>query len=320
MVAQRSPIGPMMRARFWIEWILLGLARGLIAWLPWRAALAVGATFGAAAYRLGIRRRVVMANLRRAFPDLNASRRRDIAYQTYLNAGRMAVEWLRMRSLSGADFERMIEGGDGAEFIERAGGQRKPFVVLSGHMGNWELMVAYFAREGFKLKAFVKPLHNPRIESYLLQTRRTLGIDVIYTGKGLKPALRHLREGGVLVFVADQDARRSGIAVPFFGTPASTALGPALFAWLARVPILPVFAIRVGTDRHRFVVFPPIEVSPGEKRETALERLTRTHVEILEEMIRRYPDQYFWFHRRWKPPPRKMLPTRRPTPGAEEQP
>jgi len=274
--------------------------------MPWRAALAVGAALGSIAYRLGVRRRVVWANLARAFPDWSDNERRRVAYETYRNTGRTIIECLMLGSLSPSRLAELVEGVEGEEFIEQAGGVNKSFVVLTGHMGNWELMGAYFAQRGFRLKVFAKPMHNPRIESQLLAARRAFGLDVLYTGEGLKPALRHLREGGALGFLADQDARRAGIAVPFFGVPASTALGPAVFALLGKVPILPIFALRVGSAHHRFVALRPIEPRAGEKREVALEQLTRAHVQALEEMIRKHPEQYFWFHRRWKTPERKL--------------
>jgi KDO2-lipid IV(A) lauroyltransferase len=166
-------------------------------------------------------------------------------------------------------------------------------------------MGAYFALRGYRLKVIAKPLHNPLVEKELTATRRAVGFDILYTREGMKPGLRHLREGGALAILGDQDARRQGIAVPFFGQPASTALGPAVFAWLARVPIVPVFSYRVGPMRHRFRFFPAIEVSREQNREEALAQATRAHVRLLEEFIREHPEDYFWFHRRWKTPARK---------------
>ncbi|KPL09490.1 hypothetical protein AMJ85_06540 [candidate division BRC1 bacterium SM23_51] len=295
----------MTRVRHLLEWILLATARRAIRCLPRRAALALGAVTGEIAYRFGIRRRVVLSNLALAFPEWTATQCRRVARRMYQNTGRTFVECLLLVSPSPDQIDRMVEGVEGREFLEWVGGVQKPFIVVTGHVDNWELMGAYFARHGFRLKVIAKPLHNPRVEAALLAMRQSCGYEVLYTGEGLKPGLRHLRDGGVLVFLADQDARRAGIAVPFFGAPASTALGPAVFALLARVPILPVFALRVGKTRHRFRFFPPIEPPLSEKREVALERLTYAHVEVLEHIVRKYPEQYFWFHRRWKTPPQK---------------
>ena len=302
----------MQRFEYALEYALLLFIRKALGLLPWRVAVALGVAAGEVAYRLGIRRRVVFGNLALAFPDWSRKERRRVARRTYLNAGRMFVECLLLPTLSAEQMDKLVEGVDGLGFAEIVGAGRKALVALTGHMGNWELMGAYFARHGYRFKVFAKPLHNPHVEAALLEARRRCGLDVIHASEGLKPALHHLREGAALVFLADQDARQAGIAVPFFGVPASTALGPAVFSVLAKVPILPIFAIRVSPTRHRFVVLPAIEPIAGEKREAALERLTRAHVEVLEHMVRRHPEEYFWFHRRWKTPVRKLK-SRRPT-------
>jgi KDO2-lipid IV(A) lauroyltransferase len=167
-------------------------------------------------------------------------------------------------------------------------------------------MGSYFARHGYRLNVIAKPIHNPRVETEVARTRRACGFDILYTGEGLKPGLRHLRDGGILAIVADQDARQAGLPVPFFGVPASTALGPVVFARLAKAPILPVFPIRVGPTRHRCCCYPPIWPVTGESRLAAFERMTHAHVAALEDFIKKHPEQYFWFHRRWKTPAHKL--------------
>lgn len=288
------------------EWLGFWLVQRLLPLLPLRAAVAVGAAFGRLAYRLGIRRRVVAENLTRAFPDWSLSQRRTVARQAYCNVGRFFAECICLQSLAPQTIDAMVDGIDGQEHLDRVGGTGKPFVVVTAHVDNWELMGAFFIRRGFRLCVIAKPLHNPYIEASLAKSRRAVGLEVIYTGEGMKPVTRHLREGGVLAVLADQDARKQGLAVPFFDHPASTAPGPAVIAWLARVPLLPVFPYRVGPSRHRFRFFPPIEFTQGEDRDRALESMTRQHVGALEEFVREHPADYFWFHRRWKTPPHKI--------------
>lgn len=296
-----------------IGWLAFRLTQITLGHLPWRAASAIGAGLGEIAYRLGHRRRVISENLETAFPDWTKEERERVVHGTFIHAYRNLAECFQWPSLTRERMSRVVEGVEGFEHAEQIGAGHNPSIVLTGHMGNWELMGAYFGLQGYRPKVFAKPLHNPLVEADLLRTRRSYGLDVIYTGEGLRPALRHLREGGMLVFLADQDARREGIAVPFFGVPASTAMGPAVFAWLAQVPILPVFSVRRPGSRHHFVIMPPIKPVKGEAREAAIERLTRAHVEALERIIRQYPDQYFWFHRRWKTPPEKLAPGKRLT-------
>lgn len=297
-----------LRWQHWIEWTAVRLVGALARGLPHRVRLGLGGALALLAYGVGVRRRVVMENLARAFPDWPPARRRRIARQAYRNLGRTFAELFALNALTPEALDRLVDGVEGAEHIDALPGEgtRRPCVVVTGHVGNWELMGAFFARQGYRLKVLAKPMHNPRTEAAVAATRREIGFDILYTGQSLKPGLRHLREGGVLAILADQDARKDGIAVPFFGVPASTALGPAVFAWLGRVPLLPAFAVRVGPTRHRFHFYPPITPQPGESREAALERMTRAHVAALEDIVRRYPEQYFWFHRRWKTPVGKL--------------
>ena len=298
-------MGRATRIRYFIEWAALKAARAVARVLPHGCVVNLGAIAGEMAYRLGVRRRTVLENLARAFPDWSAAERRRVARRAYRNVGRTMIECLLTPILARGQIDRLVVGIEGREFLERIGETRKPFIVLTGHIGNWELMGAYFARLGYRLKVFAKPLHNPRVEAELLASRGACGVEVLPTGGGVRPGLRHLRAGGVLVFLADQDARKMGIAVPFFGVPASTATGPAVFALLGKVPILPVFALRVGSTRHRFHMFEPIDLKRGEERTAAIERITREHVGALEQFVREHPEQYFWFHRRWKTPAQK---------------
>jgi KDO2-lipid IV(A) lauroyltransferase len=274
--------------------------------LPRRVSIGWGALSGRISWRLGIRRRVVLENLALAFPEWSDARRREVGRASYENFGRTVVEMLCLRSYSADELESLTDGIEGTQYVDEVGNIGQGLVVVTGHIGNWEFMGAYFARRGYQFKVIAKPVHNPRVEAEIAATRRACGFDILYTGEGMSSGLRHLRGGGVLAILADQDARRTGVGVPFFGVPASTALGPAVFAALEKVPILPVFSVRVDSIRHRYHVYPPIRPIPGEPRDKAIERMTVAHVAALEDFVRKHPEQYFWLHRRWKTPPRKL--------------
>ena len=123
----------------------------------------------------------------------------------------------------------------------------------------------------------------------------------------MKTAVSAARRGKWLTIVADQDARRHGIFVDFFGKPASTAEGPALFSWKLNLPIAPLFSVRLPGPRRELkaIGLPLIHPDPSAPREEEIRRLTEAHVRALEDTIRRYPDSYFWLHRRWKTRPKR---------------
>jgi KDO2-lipid IV(A) lauroyltransferase len=106
-----------------------------------------------------------------------------------------------------------------------------------------------------------------------------------------------------VALLADQDARRSGIFVNFFGTPASTFQGPAQFAYRAGCPIVCCYIVRRKDETHTAVFFPPIYPRADGERDAEIRRLTEEHTKILEGYVSRYPDHYFWAHKRWRTKP-----------------
>jgi KDO2-lipid IV(A) lauroyltransferase len=133
--------------------------------------------------------------------------------------------------------------------------------------------------------------------------------------------MQAVKEGRAINVFADQDMRTEGIFVPFFGRPASTTPSPAFFALRCKVPIVPIFLIRTGPTRHRLhfcdVINPQDYFegdqwpTKGETSDKAVHDITVAHVKVLEDMIRLYPAQYFWFHRRWKSTPESVAKRKR---------
>jgi KDO2-lipid IV(A) lauroyltransferase len=172
-------------------------------------------------------------------------------------------------------------------------------VIVTGHLGNWEAAGAAVSQLGMPLAAVVKRQSNSRFDGLLVESRRRLGIEPIYMEEARVRMPDLIRSGVSVALVADQDARNRGIFVPFLGRPASTFRGPARLALQTGAPLFFGAAIREG-DGYRAVVEPVIadRNGPGAERE-----LTRSWVERLEYRVRLHPEQYFWFHRRWKTVP-----------------
>jgi KDO2-lipid IV(A) lauroyltransferase len=128
-------------------------------------------------------------------------------------------------------------------------------------------------------------------------------VGIIPRGAGVRGVLAALRANRCVALLADQDARGRGIFVPFFGRLASTPPGPAQLAARTGTPIVMGFAVRGPDLRHELTVLPPLEARAGEREEREVERLTALHAAALEDWVRRYPDHWFWAHRRWKTRP-----------------
>jgi KDO2-lipid IV(A) lauroyltransferase len=254
-------------------------------------------------YAFPLRKSVVLENLARAFPDNPVAWRRRVARRCFEHFARMmGFEFPAMLRFDADDFRHWLPVVEGKEHCDAAAGDGRSWIFVSGHLGNWELGVARLAVvEGQQTTVLAKPLHNPLVERDVARVRRERGYDVIYTRDNMRPVVTAVRQGRALAFLADQDARRGGIMAPFFSVPASTATGPAYFAHRLNLPIVVGFCVREkGKDTYRLRFYPPIFPNPEAEREAEIERLTRAHVALLEQAIRDAPEQYFWFHRRWK--------------------
>lgn len=294
--------------RYWLEyagWLVMAAA---LRWLPRWVLVALADAWGWMLYRIArVRRAIVEENLRRAFGATKSAAELDrIALRSYQNAVLTFCEFLRPDYIGSAAL---------ALYSEVSGLQHalpfreKPAVFLTAHIGNWELQGAAVSAMGFEMDAVLKPLHNPLIDRWVERRRRQAGFGLIPTTGSLKPIVSSLRRGRHPVFLADQDARRSGLFVDFLGSPASTAAGPAFFAIKMGVPIVAGFSVRNWDQLRtlRLLIFPPIFADPSAPFEQEIERLTRAHVQLLEEVVRQYPESYFWLHRRWKTRPKTKV-------------
>jgi len=259
-------------------------------------------------YRVDQRhRKIGIENLRLAFGDLYTEADRDrIVRGVYLHFCMMLMEilhiprklhpttWREMITLVGHEkvIGRLLEGG--------------PLVMLTGHFGNWEMAGYLFGFFGFPPHSVARTLDNPYLDRYLRSFRERTGQKMIAKKGGYDEMLEVLRTGGVLAFLADQDAGERGLFVEFFGRPASTHKAIALMAIEHRAPVMVGYARRIGPG-FRYEVGCTELIDPDEWTGTADDArlLTQRYTSALEAIIRRDPEQYLWLHRRWKHQPKE---------------
>jgi Kdo2-lipid IVA lauroyltransferase/acyltransferase len=273
--------------------------------LPEPAALLLGAGIGwVAGSVLRIRRGTVDENLRRAFPERSPRWRRRVAARVFPHIGREAATLMRLAGLSTGELRARIET-EGREVLTAALAEGKGVVVVTGHLGNWEIGGGSVALEGIPLDVVVQTQTNPLVDGRLRRSREALGMRVVYRHDAPREVLRSLRAGRVVALVADQNVRSGGLFVDFFGVPASTARGPALFALRTGAPFVLGTAHRLpGWRRARYRVrFRRLEPERSGDMERDVATWTRAYVGALEEAVREAPEQYFWPHKRWKTRP-----------------
>lgn len=292
------------RARHAAEYALFRSVTAALRALPEGLALRVGAGLGwLAGAVLRIRRRDVDAHLAIAFPDRPPAWRRRVARASYAHLGREAVA---LFLLPGQDAERVVERTEveGLEELRAALAGGSGVVMVTGHLGNWELGGAALAARGLPLDVVTKAMANRRFDADLTATRERLGLRVFDMAEAPRAMLRTLRAGRIATLVADQNAREGGLFVPFFGKLALTARGPALFAVRAGAPLFVGHAVRLpGLPTRYRIELERVDVEATGDLEVDVARLTAAHTAALERAVRRAPEQYFWQHKRWKTRP-----------------
>ncbi|MGZ8377386.1 MAG: lysophospholipid acyltransferase family protein [Gemmatirosa sp.] len=297
-----APRAPTLAHR--MEYAALRGAIGGLGALPWERATAVGSWLGRIGYApAGIRRGVTERQIAAAFPEYDAARVSEIARASYESLGRTTIEAALVPRLGRAGLLALFERVEGWELLEEARAAGRGAILVTGHLGNWELGGSYIAARGMPIDGVARQMANPLFDRYLTATREEFGVAVVWDGVAVRRTPRSLRENRVVGMISDQGAL--GLAstyVPFFGRPAKTPRGPAVFALRLRVPV--VFAVSVRLPNGRFLLsIERVPVVETGDREHDVDTIVATYTGMLERWVRRYPEQYFWQHRRWKHQP-----------------
>lgn len=287
-----------------LEYAGLRTAVAVLSALRWRRASSLGGALGRLGYSpFGVRRRVVERQIAGAFPEWDAERVAKVARGAYDHLGRLAVETALMPSLGQSGVRDLVSRTTGWELLERAIADKRGALLIAGHFGNWELAGAYIAARGIPVDVIVRRMSNPIFDRYLNQTRADLGMTVVYDAEAVRRTTRSLKEGRAIGFLADQGVLNlASTHVPFFGRPAKTPRGPAVFTLRYHVPTLFVAAVREPDGRfHLSIQEVPYEETGDRERD--IDGIVASYTRILEGLVRKTPAQYFWQHRRWKHQP-----------------
>ena len=264
--------------------------------------LRLGEATGALAYALGIRRRVTLENLARAFPSRSVDERREIARAVYQSLGRSLAEIALARRLHDSRLEEWVRF-EQFERYEAAAAQGRGVVVAVAHFGNWELIARACAHRGVKLTAITRRLRG-RFNRWLLSARREGGLRELPDKDPTHDALALLRRGEVLAVIVDQNMLpRRGIFVDFFGAKACTTPAAAVLSLRSGVPLIAAFPIRQPDGTYLVRVEGPFTAPPGARAPEAVRALTQQLTLAVERVVREHPAQWFWLHRRWKTRP-----------------
>jgi KDO2-lipid IV(A) lauroyltransferase len=276
-----------------VAWVLNHLPRPL--------ALAIGRMVGTGLYLFfPYRKDVAWNNLTLAFPELTNRQRRTLLHRTYKHFGMVLIDFLRIPTLNEQKFDTIIKMEDA--YLRKAQETQRGTLIMSAHLGNWEVMVPVLVFRGYPITPVMVPQRGPG-GAFVQTIRDSTGCEYISKKTSTRKMLRLLKEGRFLGLAGDQDARKSGVWVNLFGRPSSRPRGSAVFALQTGAPIIAGWCL-LQKDRRYHLWFESINTEhlPAD-REQAIRILTQRYMDALEIVIRQHPEQYFWFHRMWKTRP-----------------
>ncbi len=270
--------------------------------LPYRAGCKLAQAGGFACFVVARKqRRLALANLRLAYgEEKSCSELTRIAMRSFMNMSLNVVDFCRAPSLAGTDLHRFVQV-EGLEHVERALSEGKGVILLTAHLGSWELMAAVGAALGIPLTAIVSSTGDPVIDQFLKKARESCGYEVLPKRKTRYGVISKLKQNAAVGILADQSPRGDGILVEFFGQQAGATRGPAVFALRSGASVIPAFGIRLGDcTKHKLVFEKPLDLVHTGDMDTDILRNTELFQQVIERYVRRYPEQWLWMQKRWK--------------------
>jgi KDO2-lipid IV(A) lauroyltransferase len=293
-------------------------------WLEYAAARSILAAFGAMPHGMAVKageavgrlgrgslkslRRVAERNIEIALPDTPQTERAGIIKGSFESLGRVLGEMSRFPKSTRENLDKLIEFRFDPELLakhEKLRAEGRGTIIVSPHLGNWELLVFAYSALREPISYLARPLDNPLIEDLTVRLRTKFGNRPINKTNSVPAAIKVLREGGILGILADVNAHpKEGVFVPFFGVPACTSAGVAMLAIRTNAVIVPLAGVW-DKEIGKYIAVHGDMIEPartGDRQSDVVETTARITAEV-EKLIRAYPDQWLWIHKRWKTRP-----------------
>src|SRR5207248_7009217 len=230
-------------------------------------------------------------------PDRAPGALRKLAWRNFRNHAKAYADLMRLPVARVEDLRAQLHV-EGMEHLEAARARGRGVLVVSAHMGSWEVAAAIWSATVAPVSLFAEELEPRALYDWYRRTRARLGISVLpLTRAGLRQVLQALEQEEMVVTAIDRDILGTGIEVEFFGRPARIPEGPAAIALRKGTPLLPVAVFRLPDDTFQAVGYPPIFAEPTSDHTADVRRVTTELVRRLEELIRAHPDQWHVPHR-----------------------
>ena len=247
-----------------------------------------------------LRRPEVEKHLVLAFPDRSFEWRERVSLESYRHFGREGLVFLRCSGAAKYGFQKDVEIS-GLEVLGESLRKGSGVMLISGHLGNWEVGAISLAAKGIPIDVVMQDQRNPLVDSYLAKLRSDAGVGVIHTSQGAYSVLESLRSGRVVAWLGDQNPVGNSTMLDFLGVPSRVAKEAAILTLRAGATYFFASSLVVpGVPKKYKVELKKIAIARRQSRTKITEQLTEESTRLLEAAIRSNPDQYLWHHRRWK--------------------
>jgi KDO2-lipid IV(A) lauroyltransferase len=284
------------------EYIALRIVIFFIRLIPFKFAVKIGEFIGIISfYLVNFRRSHVIDMLTQSFPKKSKTEIERIVRSTYKNFARTVIEIIFFQIMSDEEIKKLFVCAN-EHLVKKSYAAGKGTIFMSAHLGNWELIPLAYSKI-YPMSAVVANQSNVLVDKMIDNVRTNQGFATISRdGMAFRSVMRALKRNEIVVFLADQDAGPHGVFVPFFGRLTSTPKGAAVFALRAKCPIIIVLCVRQknGATKLNFTEVPMPNTGDEDKD---IEAINTFYSKKLEDIVREYPEQWFWFHRKWKTRP-----------------
>jgi Kdo2-lipid IVA lauroyltransferase/acyltransferase len=300
-------MGRQSNLKITLEYGAARLMLGVLGILPRSLAIMLGRAMGRIAYWLpGRLRRTGERNLEIAFPEMSEGEKQRLLRGCFESLGRLLAEFSQFPRMSVERLRRMIDYDQvGLGHLREAEKAGRGVIFLTGHLGAWEVLSFGWSALEYPLSFLVRPIDNPRIEEMVERVRTRFGNIAIDKKSAARQALRVLRDKGTLGILSDLNTQPyEGVFVPFFGRLACTNAGIATLALKTDAVVIPTCAVwDAKRGKYFFHGDPQVELVRTGDHQRDVEINTANFAAAMERMIRLYPEQWLWIHKRWKTRP-----------------
>ncbi len=279
------------------EFFLFRITIGALKRLPFEFTFKLSAKLGVfVGMVLGIRKKVAYSQIKESFPEKSEKEIKRILKRMYENIGYQSIEFFLgdtknlLKNIRAVGFENLLE----------AYSRNKGVIVVSGHFGNWEMAGEFIASKGIRVGAIVKRQRNPYVNDYIENRRKGSKIHLIYKKRSFRGIVKELKNGSAIAFLSDQAANKQGIKLNFLGRPASVNIGAAKLALKFSVPIVFCYSLREPDNSLSLHFHKPIFIEELDGNQKNVNYITQALNNEIENVVKKYPENWFWVHKRWK--------------------